>query len=126
MKIKFEQTTCKRCQGKGGIDSFLHVDGGRCFSCGGSGKKLTKKGLAEKKVYVEAHTIQASEVKPGMTIIIDRCEYQVLAVETTPDSYSVFGNAVAITLDGYCHTDFQGRTSNVVGVWESNKIRLSE
>lgn len=30
---------CPRCAGTGRVPQFQHVDGGRCFDCGGSGKR---------------------------------------------------------------------------------------
>lgn len=30
--------TCGRCNGKGCINGFGHIAGGRCFACGGSGQ----------------------------------------------------------------------------------------
>ena len=126
MTTNFETKPCTRCNSEGGIDSFLHVDGGRCWSCGGSGRKLTKKGLAEKKSYVEAHTIQAGQVEAGMTIIISRRKYQVLDVVLKPDSNDVFGGAVGMTVDKDLDTDFRGRTTNVY--WENltGQIRLAD
>ncbi len=31
------KTKCGRCGGKGGIDAYRHIDGGRCMACKGSG-----------------------------------------------------------------------------------------
>jgi hypothetical protein len=33
---------CGKCGGKGNIPAFASVDGGRCFSCAGKGKTVTK------------------------------------------------------------------------------------
>lgn len=32
--------TCPRCGGTGFVPQFRHVDGGRCYECGGSGKRV--------------------------------------------------------------------------------------
>ena len=34
---------CTRCNGAGGFDGFLHVEGGTCFSCNGKGFKYVDK-----------------------------------------------------------------------------------
>lgn len=28
---------CPRCSGRGHFDAYAHIDGGRCFRCGGTG-----------------------------------------------------------------------------------------
>lgn len=30
--------TCMRCAGAGYFNAYRHIDGGRCFGCGGSGR----------------------------------------------------------------------------------------
>jgi len=30
-------TKCSKCNGQGSIRAFMHLDGGRCFGCGGAG-----------------------------------------------------------------------------------------
>lgn len=30
--------TCRRCNGRGSIDAFAHIAGGRCLACSGTGK----------------------------------------------------------------------------------------
>lgn len=37
-----EKEPCGRCQGKGILPHFVHVVGGVCFRCWGTGEKLTK------------------------------------------------------------------------------------
>lgn len=34
--------TCQRCNGKGNIKAFSHVEGGVCFSCGGAKVKQVR------------------------------------------------------------------------------------
>lgn len=36
-----EDKVCPRCEGEGILLEFKHVDGGRCFACQGTGKKLS-------------------------------------------------------------------------------------
>lgn len=48
MTIAYEKTECGRCGGTGRY-SFNSVDGSRCYGCGGSGEKLTKRGAAAKE-----------------------------------------------------------------------------
>lgn len=30
---------CKRCNGKGYLKTYVHVEGGRCYRCNGTGKE---------------------------------------------------------------------------------------
>ena len=68
MRIKYETTTCCRCHGVGYFAHFSHVEAGRCFRCGGSGVTLTKKGSAAKLICIEALTVRADALEPGMVI----------------------------------------------------------
>lgn len=37
---KSEFRECSRCSGKGHLHEYIHVQGGRCFKCGGSGYNI--------------------------------------------------------------------------------------
>ena len=68
MNISFESRPCGRCNGVGRLNAYGHVMNGVCFGCGGSGTKATRNGLAARKVYNEAMTIEASELTVGMIV----------------------------------------------------------
>lgn len=57
----FETEHCGRCGGTGHY-SYNQVDGTVCYGCGGSGKKLTKRGAAAKKFADEMLTVTIAEV----------------------------------------------------------------
>jgi hypothetical protein len=63
-KAGFEIESCGRCGGSGQY-SFNPMDGTRCFGCGGSGYKLTKRGRVAKARFHELLQKKASEVKVG-------------------------------------------------------------
>ena len=44
------------------------MHGTRCYGCGGSGKKLTKRGAAARAFYVASQDMPLSELKVGMYI----------------------------------------------------------
>ena len=64
MTTTFEFTTCGRCGGSGQY-SFNQIDGTRCYGCGGTGLKLTKRGAAAKAHYDAALIHVASELSVG-------------------------------------------------------------
>jgi hypothetical protein len=37
MKTTTTTTKCGKCDGKGVIRAYMHLDGGKCFGCGGAG-----------------------------------------------------------------------------------------
>ena len=72
--IVYERDTCSRCGGSGSY-SFNPRDGSRCFGCGGSGRRITRRGkrahaLVQKrrdKVYGRP----AREVKVGDKVWVE-------------------------------------------------------
>lgn len=69
LSITFETAGCRRCGGSGRY-SYNHLDGDRCFGCGGSGKRLTARADRARKlletwrtrhVTVAASTLQAGD-----------------------------------------------------------------
>lgn len=64
MAISFESQTCGRCGGSGRY-SFNQMNGDRCFGCGGTGYKLTKRGAAAKAFYTAKLERPAGEVVVG-------------------------------------------------------------
>lgn len=65
--FQFESKTCERCGGSGHF-SFNLKDGTVCYGCGGSGLKLTKRGLVAKRFFQDSLTILASDLLVGMRI----------------------------------------------------------
>jgi hypothetical protein len=65
--IRFETTECGRCSGGGTYPSL--VDNGRCFTCSGTGKVLSRNGKAARKAYdaaiAERCTVDLADLKPG-------------------------------------------------------------
>lgn len=63
----FEAETCGRCGGSGNY-SFNQIDGTRCYGCGGSGIKLTKRGAAARAFYRESQMMPVADLQPGMFV----------------------------------------------------------
>lgn len=66
-KYVFESTECSRCGGSGRF-SFNLKDGTMCFGCQGTGKKLTKRGLAAKYFFEDSLSKQVTDCKVGDVI----------------------------------------------------------
>ena len=68
-KYEFEADTCWKCSGTGHLPHYAGIHGGVCYSCNGSGKKLTRAGRAAKKIHDEwiaSHLmVEAATLKPG-------------------------------------------------------------
>jgi hypothetical protein len=61
----FETTTCTRCGG-GGRYSFNIMHGDRCYGCGGTGVKLTKRGAAARAFFLASQEMPVADLKVGM------------------------------------------------------------
>lgn len=81
--IGLEIETCGRCGGSGSY-SFNLMDGSRCYGCGGSGKKLTKRGAAARVYLDELQSRPVAEIKVGEFIWNDRKFVPVRAID--PDA----------------------------------------
>lgn len=64
----FETYTCFRCQGSGRY-SFNLMDGSVCYGCGGTGKKLTKRGAEAKRYLDQICTLPLEEIKVGDKVL---------------------------------------------------------
>ena len=86
-KPLFEHETCTRCGGTGNF-SFNLMHGTRCYGCGGSGYKLTKRGAAAQKHLDDLRSRPLSEVRVGDLVWFDgftfKCCSEVTRVE--PDA----------------------------------------
>ena len=63
----FESATCTRCEGSGKF-SFNQMDGDRCYGCGGTGVKLTKRGVAARAHYLSLLQRPVSEIAVGDSV----------------------------------------------------------
>jgi hypothetical protein len=64
LKEILEKETCGRCGGSGHY-SFNMLDGTRCYGCGGSGSKYTKRGAAAKAYYLAMLTTDIALAQAG-------------------------------------------------------------
>ena len=64
MATKFETESCGRCGGSGSY-SYCSMHGSTCFGCGGSGRKLSKRGAAARAFYFGSLNRVATEIKVG-------------------------------------------------------------
>ena len=100
MRIKYETTTCSRCHGTRYFAHFSHVEAGRCFRCGGSGVTLTRKGEAAKLICIEALTVRADALEPGMVIWetdVVPMTNQVVTRKTVVESIDIAGKDITVT-----------------------------
>jgi hypothetical protein len=70
---KFETTTCGRCGGSGHY-SYCQRYGTKCFGCGGSGLKHTKRGAMAWALFNESLKVRAGDLVPGDYILSSGCE----------------------------------------------------
>lgn len=63
-KTRFEWEVCGRCGGSGQY-SYNQINGSTCFGCGGSGHRLTKRGSAARKFFIDLVSVNASEIVVG-------------------------------------------------------------
>lgn len=76
--LKFDGVTCSRCGGSGNY-SFNLMHGSKCYGCGGTGRKLTKRGHAALEFWNNLRTRKVSDLKVGDLIQFDMFSYKVFA-----------------------------------------------
>lgn len=64
----YESTTCSRCGGSGKY-SYNQIDGDRCYGCGGTGYKLTKRGAAANQYFRSLISKPASAIQQGDNVL---------------------------------------------------------
>lgn len=62
--LKLETMVCPRCGGSGEY-SYNAIHGSRCYGCGGSGEKYTKRGAAAAAFLNALREVRADSIKPG-------------------------------------------------------------
>ena len=67
MALFFESEVCGRCSGTGRY-SWCQMHGDKCFDCGGSGLRLTKRGRAAQQWYRDSLSIAAGNIMLGQRI----------------------------------------------------------
>lgn len=67
--LGFEIESCGRCGGCGRY-SYNSIDGDRCYGCGGTGVRLTKRGRVAKAFFEAMRDAKAEDVKVGDLIEI--------------------------------------------------------
>lgn len=87
-KLKFDTETCTRCEGKGRIAMYGHVDNGLCLKCKGSRKQYSRKGRAAFRAYDTALESRlgktAGDLVVGDVVLDDRgYTYRVDAIDFT-------------------------------------------
>lgn len=66
---EFEYEVCSRCGGEGRY-SYNQMDGDRCYGCGGTGYKLTKRGAAAREFYLALVSKPATEIIAGDRVFL--------------------------------------------------------
>lgn len=69
-KPLFEHVSCSRCGGTG-RHSYNQMDGDRCYGCGGSGNKLTKRGQAAQDFFRDRLKVPMAALQVGATYRVD-------------------------------------------------------
>lgn len=62
--LSYEKEPCPRCGGSGRY-SYNQIDGSRCYGCGGTGQRLTKRGAATKRFMDGLLEIPVEDVRVG-------------------------------------------------------------
>jgi hypothetical protein len=93
----FEMEVCGRCGGTGNY-SYNQIDGTRCFGCGGTGWRYTKRGSAARQWWQNSFfMIKASDVTIGMRINSSGMKFTVVEISAPLDA-PAYSNHGAITL----------------------------
>ena len=67
MKVEYEKESCGRCGGSG-RHSYNQIDRDRCYGCGGTGERLTKRGAAAKAFADSILNIKIEDAQVGQTV----------------------------------------------------------
>lgn len=108
----FEVAVCSRCSGSGQY-SYNQIDGSRCYGCGGSGKKHTKRGKAAKLFYVESLKLMPEDIKVGQRIDNDCGKYTVAEIVGIEESGAVIIDGVRKPMEFLVFISAQGTRVSV-------------
>lgn len=95
-KLLFESAVCGRCAGSGSY-SYCSMHGSRCFGCGGTGWKLTKRGQAAQNFLNDLREVPAGSIVVGDLIRIEdflanrAAFYRVTGIKATEMKYTSNG-----------------------------------
>ncbi|KAA6472234.1 hypothetical protein [Bacillus swezeyi] len=104
---------CKKCSGKGVIPYFIHVNGGECFDCYGSGVQEVSK--EEYNDYLENEKFRKQVEEKGRYEVYDSENDTVEYFKTGKDATKKYG-------DHYCGS-YGGYSCRVFYRYEHKKIR---
>ncbi len=86
-KTVFETETCGRCGGSGRF-SFNLMDGDRCYGCGGTGWKHTKRGRVASAWFRDAMKTKVADLEPGFKLLNrDGLWWEIVSIETSRSRY---------------------------------------
>jgi len=91
---------CRRCDGKGSIEFYSHVGGGKCFSCQGAGEVITPACAKAQEAWDaaahEAATVHILDVKVGdvlargtVTRVVRRCSRKIDGPDRSDRPYAI-------------------------------------
>lgn len=119
MATTFESESCSRCGGSGKY-SFNHMDGDRCYGCGGTGLKLTARGSAARKLFEDSMEKVVKDLQVGDKVFThiglssNRVWQTIAAIEE--DTLNVGQNRVTLRLTR------KGKPSKSYGLFWDSKI----
>lgn len=120
-KPVFEHEVCGRCCGTGKY-SFNLIHGDRCYGCGGSGYKLTKRGHAAQQYLNTLRTRNASEVNVGDLILFDNNYKKLFAYvkQIRDDELNVGQDRITFTMTDKC-----GKEIGKYNCFKATQIRFA-
>jgi len=62
---------CERCDGKGRIREYGHIDGGRCWRCNGTGEQPRKPSKPKARVWTEKQKVHYAECRRKEALAIE-------------------------------------------------------
>ena len=128
-KVEYEREECGRCGGSG-QHSYNQVDGSRCYGCGGTGKRLTKRGAAARAFAsslldtpIEAFAEMTGR-KARYADLVSGKQYVISgAVKGRPTAYSVV-NGERIPIENFKLLAMRDGTLTDIGVGLGKGIRV--
>lgn len=127
----YSTTKCARCDGRGKIDYFYHVDGGICFKCGGSGigkKREIKIYTTEYYQKLESRRLERQKAKAPEE---NKSFFQKMGFSEEGKSWVILGETYSIKEEikvaGGKYSDVYGwHFSQKIEGWELLEIKADE